>query len=161
MATVAPAVTPERAADHAPCRLRPAGATRRGTAASTWMVRRVPQRLGTTLPRPRIAKWWAAWLPRHTPSVVAREDCSEVERGGMANGKRPATCSEQMMTVADVAWESKRSERQVRREIASGELVAHRFGRSIRISRVDYADWLARKRDARARNTRMRNKNRK
>lgn len=48
--------------------------------------------------------------------------------------------------VPYIAWDMGVSEKQVRRYIAHGELVAHHFGRLVRISAEDYDDFLARQR---------------
>lgn len=48
--------------------------------------------------------------------------------------------------VPYIAWDMGVSEKQVRRYIARGELVAHHFGRLVRISVEDYADFLTRHR---------------
>ena len=47
-------------------------------------------------------------------------------------------------TVLEIAKHLKVSERQVRRWIAKGELVAHRLGRSVRVARSDLDAFLAR-----------------
>jgi len=52
----------------------------------------------------------------------------------------------EMMTVAEVAEELRVVDRSVRRWIASGEMIAHRFGRAIRISRNDLVAFKAARR---------------
>lgn len=52
----------------------------------------------------------------------------------------------QFHTVAEVANQLKVSEKQVRRWIGAGELVAHRLGRQLRIADSDLRAFLAARR---------------
>lgn len=54
---------------------------------------------------------------------------------------------EQLHTVKHIAQRAQLSARLLRRDIDSGKLVVHRFGRAIRISESDYQDYLRRCRD--------------
>ncbi len=49
-------------------------------------------------------------------------------------------------SVQEIAEQLDVSERTVRRWIASGELVAHKLGRAVRVSDSDLRDFLARRR---------------
>lgn len=49
--------------------------------------------------------------------------------------------------VKDLTQRSGLSVRHLRRDIAAGELVAHRFGRAIRVSERDFQDYLRRHRE--------------
>ena len=57
---------------------------------------------------------------------------------------RPATASVPLRSVADVAVLLGVSTRTVRRLIAGGDLLAHRIGRSLRISEADLNAYLER-----------------
>jgi excisionase family DNA binding protein len=58
----------------------------------------------------------------------------------------PPARSIRLYTVAEVADQLKVSEKQIRRWIASGELVAHRLGRQLRIADADLRAFLAQRR---------------
>jgi len=51
-----------------------------------------------------------------------------------------------LLTVTEVADHLHESERQVRRRIKSGEIIAHRFGRQIRIAPADLELFLRQRR---------------
>ena len=57
---------------------------------------------------------------------------------------RPAATPAPLRSVADVAAFLGVSTRTVRRLIAGGDLLAHRIGRSLRISEADLSVYLAR-----------------
>ena len=52
-----------------------------------------------------------------------------------------------LFTIAEVAERLDVAERTIRRWIKSGDLVAHRFGRVVRIAELDLRDFLAARRD--------------
>jgi excisionase family DNA binding protein len=52
----------------------------------------------------------------------------------------------QLHTVPEVADQLKVSQKQVRRWIASGDLIAHRLGRQLRIADSDLRAFLAQRR---------------
>ncbi len=58
----------------------------------------------------------------------------------------PLNAIKPFMTIDDVAEILRLSTKQVRRIIASGDLVAHRFGRLLRVSPEDLQDYVARHR---------------
>ena len=56
--------------------------------------------------------------------------------------------SRTMRTVKTAAAELDVDERTIRRAIASGELVVHRFGRAVRIAEDDFRHYIGSKRQA-------------
>jgi excisionase family DNA binding protein len=61
----------------------------------------------------------------------------------------PTATDDEFFTVAEIAKTAKVSVRQVRRWIESEELIAHRFGRLVRISRRDWELFLRQRRGLR------------
>jgi excisionase family DNA binding protein len=61
---------------------------------------------------------------------------------------RQASVVGRLNTIAEVAERLNVCERTVRRWIAAGLLPVHRFGRTLRISEVDLAAFLALRREA-------------
>ena len=55
---------------------------------------------------------------------------------------------EGFQTVSELAAFLHLSDRHVRREIAKGEIIVHRFGDAVRISLADRTDYIRRKRVA-------------
>ncbi len=60
--------------------------------------------------------------------------------------KKASPLDLQLLTVAEVAEIERISERQVRRQIARGELPHHKIGTAIRIGRSDLEIFLAQQR---------------
>jgi excisionase family DNA binding protein len=56
------------------------------------------------------------------------------------------TTDDELFTVDEIAKKAKASPRQVRRWIEHGDLVAHKLGRLVRISRRDYELFLRQRR---------------
>ncbi len=63
--------------------------------------------------------------------------------------EKPDSLAKAFWTIRDIAEDVGFCERTVRRWIENGDLVTHKFGRGIRASNVDYADFLQRRRNAR------------
>ncbi|MCH9000490.1 MAG: helix-turn-helix domain-containing protein [Proteobacteria bacterium] len=63
----------------------------------------------------------------------------------MAN--KPHSSAQAFWTILDIAETLDVSKRTVQRWIASGDLVPHRFGRSVRIADGDLRTFLAQRRD--------------
>jgi excisionase family DNA binding protein len=55
--------------------------------------------------------------------------------------KNDMTCEEAFLTVEEAAKLLKLAEKTLYREIKGGNLKAHRFGRAIRLSRSDLAEY--------------------
>lgn len=60
----------------------------------------------------------------------------------MSRPRTPAPASDQMLTINGVAVRCQVSPRSVRRWIDDGELIVHRFGRSIRIHPEDLNTFI-------------------
>jgi excisionase family DNA binding protein len=58
----------------------------------------------------------------------------------------PTTADDELFTVDEIATKAKTSPRQVRRWLKNHELIAHRFGRLVRISRGDWKLFLRQRR---------------
>jgi excisionase family DNA binding protein len=68
---------------------------------------------------------------------------AEAATSGHTHGRRYRNDQIKFFTIADVAERLDVVTRTVSRWIRSGELVAHRFGRSVRIAEVDLRAFLA------------------
>lgn len=78
-----------------------------------------------------------------SPTAIAKE--SSAGESLRANGRRQHI---QFFTIDETAEMLRVASRTVRRWIASGELVAHRLGRAVRIADGDLRAFLAIHRDA-------------
>ncbi len=65
----------------------------------------------------------------------------------MAMATKPKPKFKAFWTIQGIAEHLDVSQRTVRRWIASGELVAHKLGRAVRVSDSDLRDFLARHRN--------------
>ena len=57
--------------------------------------------------------------------------------------------SDRMHKVSHIAERTNLSAREIRRQIAKGNLIVHRFGRAIRISETDFQRFIAARRQSR------------
>jgi excisionase family DNA binding protein len=57
--------------------------------------------------------------------------------------------NDRMHKVSHIAERTNLSAREIRRQIAAGNLIVHRFGRAIRISEADFQRFLAARRQPR------------
>lgn len=62
------------------------------------------------------------------------------------HGDGSAEGGDHLHRVVDIAERARLSVREIRRLIANGELIAHRFGRAVRVAEADYRRFLARHR---------------
>jgi excisionase family DNA binding protein len=80
---------------------------------------------------------------------LQRQHCGWLE-AAMSRGKVvvPPT-SDRMHKVSHIAERTNLSTREIRRQIAEGNLTVHRFGRAIRVSEADFQRFIAARRQPR------------
>jgi excisionase family DNA binding protein len=80
---------------------------------------------------------------------IQRQRCGWME-AAMSRGKVTVPLTkDQMHKVSHIAERTNLSTREIRRQIAEGNLIVHRFGRAIRISEADFQRFIAARRQPR------------
>jgi excisionase family DNA binding protein len=84
----------------------------------------------------------------HRPSIQ-RQRCRWLEAAMSRSKVTVSLTNDRMHKVSHVAERTNLSTREIRRQIAEGNLIVHRFGRAIRISEADLQRFIAARRQSR------------